>query len=271
MKTGMGLIFEEQTRVVRRCLFDVHNEVSVGYPEEACHRAFVACCRKRGIPMASKQTGRLLHCGRLVHTFQFDVMVWEAILLELKALPGGLAQENYFQIISYLKFWKKSLGLLVNFGQERVKAERVPFATKPYMFSEDYEHIKPLLSKELRAVLQSTRAGILEVARLHGLGYGGLVCGKLLAVEWQHRALTVRGGLFSPVQFEEDKLGPFPVDALLVGEQVLCCVSALKDEIGPYELGKAQAYVRALNLPMGLAVNFGKRALQIRGVKPPAR
>ena len=267
----MALMFEDRTRVLRRCFFDVHNEVGVGYPEEAYHRAFLACCRKRGILVVSKQAGRLLHRGTLVHTFQFDVMVWEAILLELKALPGGFAQENYFQIISYLKFWEKPLGLLVNFGQERVKVERVPFAAKPLVVSEDYEHIKPLLTKEIRAVLRPMRAGILEVGRMHGLGYGEAVCGKLVAVEWQHRGLAVRGGLFSPVQFENEELGKFPVDALLVGEKVLCSVSALKDEIGPYELGKAQAYLRALNLPLGLAVNFGKRALQIRGVCPPKR
>lgn len=267
----MSLMFEDQTRVLRRCFFDVHNEVGAGYPEEAYHRAFVACCQKRGLAISSKQSGQLNHHETLVHTFQYDVLACDEILLELKALPGGFAQENYFQIISYLKFWKKPLGLLVNFGQERVKVERVPYAEKPLVISEDYEHLQPLLTKEIRAVLRPMRAGILEVARQHGLGYGEAVCSKLLAAEWQHRALMVRGDLFSPVKFEEDALGNFPVDAVLVSGQILCCVSALKDEVGPYELGKVQAYLRALDLPVGLAVNFGKHALQIRGVKPPTR
>jgi len=145
----MSLIFEDQTRVLRRCFFDVHNEVGVGYPEEAYHRAFVACCQKRGIAISSKQSGRLNYHETLVHTFQYDVLAYDEILLELKALPGGFAQENYFQIISYLKFWKKSLGLLVNFGQERVKVERVPYAEKPLVISEDYEHLQPWLMKEI--------------------------------------------------------------------------------------------------------------------------
>jgi GxxExxY protein len=198
-------------------------------------------------------------------------LAWDEILLELKSLPGGFAQENYFQIISYLKFWEKSLGLLVNFGQEKAKAERVPFAEKPFIISEDYEYIQPVLTKEIRPLLRAVRAGILEVGRRHGLGYGEVVYGKLLGVEWLHCGLALRGELFSPVRFEADELGIFPVDAMLVGEQVLCGVSALKDEIGPYELGKMPAYLRALELPAGLAVNFGKRALQIRGVRPPRR
>ena len=267
----MALIFEDQTRILRRCLFDVHNEVGVGYPEEAYHRAFVACCRKRGIPISSKQGGRLDYRGKPVHTFQYDVLAWKEILLELKVLPGGFTQENYFQIISYLKFWKKSLGLLVNFGQEKVKVERVPFAEKPFVVSENYEHIQPVLTKEIRPLLRMVRAGILEVGRRHGLGYGEIVYNKLLGIEWLHLGLALRGELFSSVRFETDELGKFPVDAMLVGEQVLCGVSALKDEIGPYELGKMQAYLRALELPVGLAVNFGKRALQIHGVRPPRR
>ena len=146
----MALIFEDRPRMLRRCLFDVHNEVGVGYPEEAYHRVFVACCGKRGIPISSKQGGQLHHRGKLTHTFQYDVLAWDEILLELKSLPGGFAQENYFQIISYLKFWKKSLGLLVNFGQEKVKVERVPFAEKPFVVSEDYEYIQPVLTNTMQ-------------------------------------------------------------------------------------------------------------------------
>ena len=59
----MALIFEDQTRILRRCLFDVHNEVGVGYPEEAYHRAFVACCRKRGIPISSSKEASFIIVG----------------------------------------------------------------------------------------------------------------------------------------------------------------------------------------------------------------
>ncbi len=267
----MALMFADKTRWLRRCFFDVHNQVGVGYPEEAYHRAFLACCQRRGISILSRQRGELRHRERLVHTFQYDALTWDEILLELKALPGGFAQDNYVQIISYLKFWRKSLGLLVNFGQEKVKVERVPYADKPMDLAENYDHIQPLLTPELRAVLRPVRAGLLEVGRMHGLGYGEAVYAKLLGAEWQHHGLALRGELFSPVKFQGDDLGRFPVDAMLVGERVLCCVSALKDNIGPYELGKTQAYLRALHLPVGLAVNFGKRALQICGVRPTQR
>ena len=35
LQERMALLFEEQTRILRGCLFEVHNEVGPGYPEEA--------------------------------------------------------------------------------------------------------------------------------------------------------------------------------------------------------------------------------------------
>lgn len=269
LQSRMALLFEQQTHLLRRCLFDAHNEVGVGFPEEAYHRAFAVCCRKRGIPLTLKQTGQLRHRGRLVHTFRYDALAWDEILLELKVAPGGFAQEHLFQTLSYLKFWRKQLGLLVNFGQELVKVERVPWEEKPLLVEEDYAHVRPRLVPELRATLRVLRDGILHVAKAFGLGYGAGVYAGLLAVEWQHDGVPVNEGVFGRVRFEGADLGKFPVDALLAGKQVVCCVTALKNALSPYEIGKTQAYLRALGLPVGLAVNFGKRALQIRGVIAP--
>ncbi|MDW8311099.1 MAG: GxxExxY protein [Verrucomicrobiales bacterium] len=267
----MALLFESQTHLLRRCLFDAHNEVGVGFPEEAYHRAFAVCCRKRGIPLAVKPTGQLRHRGRFVHTFRCDALAWDEIVLELKAAPGGFVPEHLFQALSYPKFWRKPLGLLVNFGQEKVHVERVPWAEKPLLVQEHYTHLRAAVPQELRPMLRALRRGILQIGQTFGLGYGASVYARLLAVEWQHAGIAVRENAFGRACFEETDLGKFPVDALLAGERVVCCISALKENIGPYELGKTQAYLRALDLPVGLAVNFGKRALQIRGVVAPRR
>jgi GxxExxY protein len=265
----MPLIFEDQTRVLRGCIFDVHNEVGIGYPEEAYHRAFAACCERRGIPLKSKQKGRLEHRNQLVHIFEYDLLADDEILLELKALPGGFARENSVQLLSYLKFWKKRLGLLVNFGREKTEIERLPFTEKALASAEDYEHIRSILNPADQSLLRSVRDGVLFAAKQHGLGYGDTVCAKLLCAEWLYRELTVQRELICPARFEDDDLGRFPINAILVGKRLLCCVVAFKDEIGPFEIGKTQSYLRALSLPAGIVVNFGKHALQIRGICPP--
>lgn len=271
LQSGMALLFEEQTRILRGCLFDVHNEVGLGFPEGAYHRAFVTCCKRRNIPLLSKQKGRLEHRGKQVHVFEHDVLAFDEILLELKALAGGFAREHFVQLLSYQKFWRKKLGLLVNFGQAKVEVERLPFTEKALAVAEDYEHIEPAASGADGALFQQIREGILHVANTHGVGYGDTVCAKLLYSEWEHRQLGVCRELACPAQFDNEDLGRFPVDAMLVGERVLCCVVALKDEIGPFEIGKAQSYLRALEIPIGLVINFGKQALQVRGVRPPRR
>ena len=107
--------------------------------------------------------------GRLVHTFRYDALAWDEILLELKVAPGGFAQEHLFQTLSYLKFWRKQLGLLVNFGQELVKVQRVPWDEKPLHVQEDYAHIRPQLGPELRATLRVLHEGILYDINEQGL------------------------------------------------------------------------------------------------------
>lgn len=271
LKSRMALLFEDQTRILRGCMFDVHNEVGIGYPEEAYHRAFRVCCEQRGVPLRSRQKGRLEHRGRLVHTFEYDLLAYEEILLELKALAGGFARENYVQLLSCQKFWRKQLGLLVNFGQEKVAVERLPFAEKDLRIVEDYELIQPALSGKDRTLLRAMRAGILHVAQTHGLGYGDNVCANLLAAGWEHGGLKLQRGLICLARFGTEDLGQFPVNAILVNGRVLCCVVALKEEIGPCEIGKTQSYLRALQRETGLAINFGKQALQVRGIRAPNR
>lgn len=269
LERRMALLFEEHTRILRGCLFDVHNEVGIGYPEEAYHRALKLCCERKGIPLLSKQKGRLEHRDRLVHTFEYDLLALNEIILELKTLAGGFARENYVQLLSYLKFWHKQLGLLVNLGQEKVVVERLPFTEKTLVLAEHYEHIEALLSGGNRSLFKQIREGIQHVANAHGLGYGDTVCAKLLCAEWEHRQLDVRRELTCPACFANEDLGRFPVDAIQLGDRFLCCVVALKEEIGPYEIGKAQSYLQALKLPVGLVINFGKHALQVRGIRPP--
>ena len=54
----------------------------------------------------------LAHKGQEIHLFEADLIAWDLIVLEFKVLAQpGFAPEHYSQIIQYLKFWKKDLGV----------------------------------------------------------------------------------------------------------------------------------------------------------------
>jgi len=126
------LRYEEQTRILHGLIFDVHNSLRIGWSEEAYHQAVVTLAKERNLPIVSKPRFTLMHQNIEVHIFECDMIVWDQIILELKVLPYSTFPDSHLaQIISYLKCWGKSLGLLVNFGPLRAQTKRVIWDEPP--------------------------------------------------------------------------------------------------------------------------------------------
>jgi len=60
----------------------------------------------------------------LPHRFNADFFVFEAIILEIKS-AFQLYYENFRQTIDYLKASQVKLGILINFGGEKLNFKRV--------------------------------------------------------------------------------------------------------------------------------------------------
>jgi GxxExxY protein len=126
----MALIYEELTKELRQCVYDVHNALGTGYDEETYHQAMIIRVEKSGVPVRSKEKRFIEHRGEKVHEFELDLIVDDKVIFELKAQQTDFLQPNLVQIISYLKLWQKQLGLLVNFGLPKAKIKRIPFSEK---------------------------------------------------------------------------------------------------------------------------------------------
>jgi GxxExxY protein len=126
----MELIYEDLTRELIGCFFDVHNALGVGYDERAYHKGLERRFRKKGFDHRSEERKALVHRGRKVREFKADLITFDKIILELKTLQSGFIKANYVQIISELKLWQMHLGLLVNFDLQKVAIERIPFTEK---------------------------------------------------------------------------------------------------------------------------------------------
>ena len=60
----------------------------------------------------------------LPHKFYADFIVFDKIILEVKAV-SGIADEFVAQAINYLKVSKNQLALLVNFGELKINYKRI--------------------------------------------------------------------------------------------------------------------------------------------------
>jgi GxxExxY protein len=155
------------------CVFDVHNEVGPGLREECYQKAMELRLTQKGIPFIAKPRTRreLWHRGQIIDVFEPDMVVARQVVLELKHQPNGFAPENYSQIISYLKFWKLELGLLVNFAMDSAVIERVPFLPFDAELDENYDYLSDGTPESHKPTLRLTREAILRLFQDIGLGY----------------------------------------------------------------------------------------------------
>lgn len=195
--------------------------------------------------------------------------MWDTIILELKALPyqTHFLGEQYAQIIQYLKIFEKDLGLLVNFSPKNIQIKRVLWDEPRFNILEEYSHIKPHLSQMDREVLRQVRHYILAIAQQYGLGYPETVYRQLVALEIIHNQLSCATEIEIPARWDNSVLAHHQTQLLLVADNYLIHIRSLLDFPTEYDFSRMRTYLKSLELQFGLIVNFGKKQLQIYGVR----
>ena len=120
MKTDDKFLYKELTYKVIGVLMNVHTILGPGFPEKIYHRAVIEELKKMKIKFASEKEIEILYDGKLIGKFILDLIVDDKIVLELKAVNETL---NLFkaQLISYLKASPYKIGILANFGTDKLQ------------------------------------------------------------------------------------------------------------------------------------------------------
>ncbi len=262
----MGLIYDDLTYQIRKAVFYVHNHIGCGFNEEIYHQGLKLYFEKNGIFYKSKHRESLCHRSQLITTFECDFLVEDLVILELKAIQSNFSPDHSRQILEYLKFWNKRLGLLINFGFEKAIIKRMIYSKKEYAISENYDHLKNKLSDEERNELASVRKAILDVLQLHGLGYSEKIYYELLKAELTHKKIDWSTETEISVSFDGNFIRHFQLPFIVVDRKFLIGVKALGNEISSYDVARMMTYLRTSKMRLGLFLNFGKKQLEIRAI-----
>lgn len=117
----------ELNRVTERiigCAFKVGNTLGVGFLERVYENALVHELSKEGLGVEQQKPLQVFYDGVLVGQFYADLLVEEAVIVELKAVTA-LDTRHFAQCMNYLKATDLNLGLLINFGNPKVEVKRV--------------------------------------------------------------------------------------------------------------------------------------------------
>ena len=176
----MGLIYQDKTEILRRCFFDVQNEVGLGRQEEAYHAACKLWLSEHQVPFASKLPHLLLFQGQMAHTLHPDLVAWDSITIELKSVSRALRKTEFVQLFDYLKLRNDRLGLLVNLGLGRAQVERVVYERQATTLTEDWSYWSGKISGRAREIGIVVRDTLRAIYHEHQTGYGEEVVEKLI-------------------------------------------------------------------------------------------
>ncbi len=103
----------------------VHNFIGPGYKEEVYERALAVELRDREIGVERQFPVEVQYEDVQVGQFYLDLFVERTVVVELKAFPHLLTDDEVGQVLNYLKATQAPVALLINFGRRKLEWRRL--------------------------------------------------------------------------------------------------------------------------------------------------
>ena len=100
----------------------VHSSIGRGFPEYIYQRALAIELNKTSLEI-KKMEWPVYYDGQLIGKRRADFMVNDKVLIEIKAV-AVYESSHLNQIINYLQAFQIPVGLLINFGKEKLEFKR---------------------------------------------------------------------------------------------------------------------------------------------------
>ena len=111
-----NLVFADEVYAIQGAIFEVYKTLGSGFLEGVYQEALELELASRGIPYKAQPDITISYKGtQLRQTYRADIICYESIILELKAVKQ-LLPEHSAQLFNYLRATDMKLGLLVNFS-----------------------------------------------------------------------------------------------------------------------------------------------------------
>ena len=119
------LVYKDEAYQIIGICMDVHNILGGGFLEIVYKDAIEFEMRQKSIIYEREKQYDIIYKNILLpHKYFSDFTVFDKIILEVKAVDG-IADEFIKRTINYLAVSKCKLGLIVNFGRDKLSYKRV--------------------------------------------------------------------------------------------------------------------------------------------------
>ena len=120
------LLHEETTQRILGAAFGVHDQLGYGFLERVYQRALQVELLRRGAIAEIEKRIQIRYKGIVVGDYDADVLVDGCVVVEIKVAPQ-YDKRDEAQLLNELKATGLKIGLLINFGRNKVKYKRLVF------------------------------------------------------------------------------------------------------------------------------------------------
>jgi GxxExxY protein len=131
----------ELTEKIIGCAMMVHSTLGPGFLESVYQKALAHELGKAGLKVACEKAITVQYDGFPVGDFSADMLVEDRVMLELKA-NQALAPAHEVQLVNYLTATGIEIGLLLNFGAERLEFKRKSRTYRPKTRGQDEQDVQ---------------------------------------------------------------------------------------------------------------------------------
>jgi GxxExxY protein len=114
---------EKLTEAIIGCAMKVHRTLGPGFLESVYQNALAYELRKAGLAVECEKLIRVTYDGVMVGDFSADMLVENVVMIENKAAQA-LNPTHEVQLVNYLTATGVEIGLLLNFGAEKLEFKR---------------------------------------------------------------------------------------------------------------------------------------------------
>jgi len=132
---------QELTEIIIGCAMKVHSTLGPGFLESVYQKALAHELRKAGLKVECEKPIAVHYDGVAVGDFSADMLIEDRVTLELKA-NQSLVPANEVQLVNYLVATGIEIGLLLNFGADKLEFKRKTRTYRPKKKGQDEQDLQ---------------------------------------------------------------------------------------------------------------------------------
>ncbi|HAK05720.1 MAG TPA: GxxExxY protein [Spartobacteria bacterium] len=123
---GGKLLHEKTTSVIIGAAFEVHSQLGYGFLERVYQRALQVELVRRGAAAEIERRIQVQYKGVVVGDYDADLIVDSCVAVEIK-VASQYDKRDEAQLLNELKATGIKVGMLVNFGRNKLEYKRLVF------------------------------------------------------------------------------------------------------------------------------------------------